>query len=103
MNWSNKLKERWKLKRTSDVFRVLLVFAMTGTTVVLIKKPLLASLSFDVEDNIWFSVIYYILILPVYNLILLIYGFLLGRFRFFWEFEKRFFNRLFRRKKEKTA
>jgi hypothetical protein len=34
------------------------------------------------------------LILPVYNVFLLLYGSLFGQFRFFWEFEKRFFNRI---------
>ena len=42
----------------------------------------------------WFSVLYYVLILPVYNLLLLAYGALFGQFSFFWAFEKRFFDRL---------
>jgi hypothetical protein len=29
---------------------------------------------------------------------LLAYGFVFGHFRFFWEFEKKTFNRIFRRK-----
>jgi len=45
-----------------------------------------------------FTVLYYVLILPVYNLFLLIYGALFGQFKFFWAFEKRFFGRLFGRK-----
>ena len=45
------------------------------------------------------SIIYYMLILPIYNVILLGYGFLFGQFNFFWEFEKRFFNRIFTKKK----
>ena len=44
---------------------------------------------------LWVSVIYYILILPIYNIFLLLYGFIFGQFRFFWDFEKRFFNRIF--------
>jgi hypothetical protein len=35
-----------------------------------------------------------VLILPVYNVILLIYGAIFGQLRFFWEFEKRFFMRI---------
>jgi len=44
-------------------------------------------------------VVYYILILPVYNVILLLYGFVFGQFRFFLDFEKRFLKRLTGRKK----
>jgi len=103
MNWSKKLKERWKLKRTADVLVVLLVFALTGTTVLLIKRPLLTSLGDEVVGNAWFSVIYYVLILPFYNLFLLFYGFIFGKFRFFWDFEKRLLDRMFGRKKEKAT
>lgn len=31
---------------------------------------------------------------------LLFYGFIFGQFRFFWEFEKKFFNRILRRGKK---
>ncbi len=48
---------------------------------------------------LWASIAYYILILPIYNVFLLVYGFLFGQLRFFWDFEKRFFNRIFRSKK----
>jgi hypothetical protein len=40
------------------------------------------------------------LILPVYNVFLLFYGFVFGQFRFFWNFEKRFFSRFSRRKND---
>jgi hypothetical protein len=103
MSWISKLKSRWNLKSTTDVMIVLLVFALTGTTVLVIKRPLLSSLGEEVVDNIWFSVAYYILILPIYNIFLLFYGFLLGRFKFFWEFEKRFFNRILGKKVEKIT
>jgi hypothetical protein len=46
-----------------------------------------------------FSVLYYVLILPLYNVVLLIYGALFGQFSFFWAFEKRFFGRLFGKRK----
>jgi hypothetical protein len=40
------------------------------------------------------TVLYYIFILPLYNVILLGYGFVFGQFDFFWRFEKRFIRRL---------
>ncbi len=74
---------------------ILLVFACTGLTVMLLKRPVVAWAAGDGEASGWFSVLYYLLILPFYNLILLVYGALFGQFRFFWDFEKRFFGRLF--------
>jgi hypothetical protein len=94
MNWIRKLQARWKVNSTLQVMLILLVFACTGVTVLLIKRPLF---------NYWFgdsplpttaSIVYYILILPIYNIILLFYGFVLGQFKFFWAFEKRFFKRI---------
>ncbi|MBK8621493.1 MAG: prolipoprotein diacylglyceryl transferase [Saprospiraceae bacterium] len=98
-----RLKARWKLKNVWQVVVVLLVFALTGTTVLLIKRPIMLLVSPEGNYPFWFSVLYYILILPVYNLILLIYGFIFGQFSFFWEFEKRFFNRMIGKKVKDIA
>lgn len=81
------------MESTFQVLVILLVFACTGFTVAFLKRPILSL--FDSSGNIWFSVVYYLLILPVYNLLLLVYGFVFGQFRFFYEFEKRFFRRIF--------
>jgi len=98
-SWVEKLKRRWKLDSIYQVVVVLVVFACTGFTVLFIKKPILHFLVVARGDSTVASVIYYLLILPLYNIILLAYGFLFGQFRFFWEFEKRFFDRIFRSKK----
>ncbi|MEQ8580286.1 MAG: prolipoprotein diacylglyceryl transferase [Marinoscillum sp.] len=94
MSWLNRLQTRWNLKSGFQVVMVLIVFACTGFTVLFLKRPVVAFFTGDGEQNIWFSVVYYLLILPIYNIILLFYGFLFGQFRFFWEFEKRTFRRL---------
>lgn len=99
-SWIKKLMLRWKLESAFQVVIVLVVFACTGFTVLFIKKPILHFLAGEQGDSVTASVIYYLLILPLYNVILLAYGFLFGQFNFFWEFEKRFFNRIFRRPKK---
>jgi len=102
MSWIEKLKERWKLKNAWQVVIVLTVFACTGFTILFIKRPLLYWLAGEDGDSTLATVLYYILILPLYNIILLGYGFLFGQFRFFWAFEKRFMGRIFSRfKREK--
>ena len=94
-SWVQKLQKRWGVS-ASQVFIILLVFACTGFTVMFLKKPIVALFTENGEQPLLFSVIYYILILPIYNLILLIYGFIFGQFKFFWAFEKRFFKRMLR-------
>lgn len=92
--WIENLRTRWKLKSAGQVVLVLLVFACTGFTVVYLKGPVLHLLAGEPPFSAFATIAYYVLILPVYNIILLAYGFLFGQFRFFWAFEKRFVKRL---------
>ena len=92
--WIEKLKDRWKLKNTWQVIVILIVFACTGTTVLLIKRPLFTYWFPEGEKPLWANIIYYVMILPIYNILLLAYGFVFGQFTFFWNFEKRFFSRI---------
>ncbi|MDA0193551.1 MAG: prolipoprotein diacylglyceryl transferase [Bacteroidetes bacterium] len=96
MSYFDKLQEKWHLKSIGHVIVVLIVFASTGFTVLFLKQPLL-NLFISQSHSFWYDVFYYVLILPAYNLVLLFYGFIFGQFSFFWEFEKRLFDRLFKR------
>ena len=91
--WVERLGKRWGVG-PARVFIILLVFACTGFTVMFLKRPVVAWFAGDGEQPVLFSILYYLLILPVYNAILLVYGFVFGQFTFFWEFEKRFFRRI---------
>jgi hypothetical protein len=90
-HWLERLKQRWHLHSVMQVIVVLIIFACTGFTVLFIKKPLLELLAGEQGKSILASILYYIFILPIYNIILLAYGFLFGHFKFVWEFEKRTF------------
>ena len=92
--WIDRLQQHWKLKSPWQVIIILVVFACTGTTVLIIKRPLFAYWFPDGDKPLWATITYYILILPIYNIFLLAYGFVFGQFSFFWEFEKRFLNRI---------
>jgi hypothetical protein len=99
-NWVGRLQQRWNLSSGWQVLIVLVVFACTGFTVLFLKRPLFQLINADPQYNTQFTILYYIFILPVYNVILLFYGFVFGQFRFFWEFEKRMFGRMRRKKSE---
>ncbi len=97
-----RLQERWGVSATR-VFIILIVFALTGTTVLFIKAPILNFIIGE-SDKTWIhSLIYFVLILPIYNILLLIYGSLFGQFQFFWAFEKRFVKRIFFRKNKESV
>jgi hypothetical protein len=90
--WIERLRKRWNLNSATQVIIVLIVFACTGFTIMFLKKPILQL--FNSSNSSSATLTYYLLILPLYNVILLAYGFVFGQFRFFWEFEKRFINRI---------
>jgi hypothetical protein len=91
-----RLQSKWQLKSLTQVLLVLLVFACTGTTILLIKNPLLAF--FGIErggsQGALNTLLYLLLVLPLYQIMLLAYGFIFGQFRFFWEKEKQLLKRI---------
>lgn len=90
-----KLKLKWELESTMQVLLVLLVFSLTGSTVVFLRKALFDVLGFDASTAFWLKTVTYILfILPAYQIMLLVYGFIFGQFTFFWNKEKKMFNRI---------
>ncbi len=97
MSFLEKLKKRWNVGSVWQVIAIFTVFALTGFTVVYLKrffKPM-------AENLWWFDLVYYIAILPVYQLFLLLYGFLFGQFSFFIQKERKlikWFSNLFKKK-----
>lgn len=98
MSWIRKMQDKWGLKSLWQVILVLIVFSCTGFTVLFIKNPILQLISGGAEREWWMTVIYIILILPIYNIILLIYGFIFGQFAFFWKYEQKMLKRFGYRK-----
>jgi hypothetical protein len=95
MSFLEKLQTRWKLKSLTQVILVLIVFACTGFTVLYLKKPLFWLLGVTEQMNPYLrTLIYVVTILPAYQVILLVYGFIFGQFHFFWEFEKKMLQRM---------
>jgi hypothetical protein len=93
--WLEKLKTRWGLTSYKQVMLILLVFACTGTSVLYLKKLVLPLLGIDDHTTWWLRLLASIfVILPLYQVVLLLFGFLFGQFHFFWNFEKRTFGRI---------
>ncbi|MCS7019389.1 MAG: prolipoprotein diacylglyceryl transferase [Cytophagales bacterium] len=94
-NWIQRLKKRWGLKSTWQVVVVLLVFACTGFSVLYLKKWLLLLLGIHEHSSFLIRLlIFCFIVIPLYQVVLLFYGFLFGQFYFFWEFEKKIFRKM---------
>ena len=84
-------KERWNIKSDWQVFVIIVVFAITGSTAAYVSKPILALFGIvknEVSHWIYYP-LYIILIFPVYQVLLVGFGFIFGQFTFFWAFEKK--------------
>jgi len=92
-----RLKEKWGLKSLFQVIVVLIVFSLTGMTVVLIRPIIFSWFHFDEQTSLWLKTITYILLIfPMYQILILVYGTIFGQFAFFWEKEKKLFKALSR-------
>lgn len=84
-------KKRWDIQSNWQVFVIILVFAITGSTAAMISKPILHWLGITKETHhiVLYLLLYILIIFPIYQVLLVAIGFLLGQFKFFWAFEKK--------------
>ena len=86
----DKLKKKWGINRTLDIVLILAVFSLAGASVLKINTLIMGLLGITHDKPLIVRVVVYILLIPpLYQILLLAYGFLLGQFYFFWEKEKR--------------
>lgn len=99
--WINRLKAKWGIDATGQVVAILVAFSLAGLSITRIRPIVWLLFGFTDETSMWIKVpTYVIMIFPTYQVMLLIFGTLLGQFRFFWAKEKamlRFFARPFRK------
>ena len=84
-------KQRWNIDSNWQVFVILVVFAITGSTSAVLSKPILEFIGItkDTVSGWIYYPLYIILIFPVYQVLLVSFGFIFGQFKFFWAFEKK--------------
>lgn len=82
-------KQRWNISSNRQFFIIILVFAITGSCSALLAKPLLMLFKMDKQtSNLFlFWICYVVILFPIYQILLLSFGFLFKQFHFFWQFE----------------
>ncbi len=90
------LETKWNVTYRWELIAIFIAFAITGSTAARISDPIISFLGFSRETTIgWiYWPIRIFLIFPVYQVLLLIVGWLFGQFKFFWNFEKKMLSRL---------
>lgn len=90
-----KLENKWVVNQRWEIIRIFIVFAVTGSSSLVVSRPIIAFIGITKENlNV---VVYWILFIIVslicYQVLLVVFGWLFGQFRFFWAFEKKMLSR----------
>jgi hypothetical protein len=86
-----KLKERWNIKSNFQLTIIFIVFAITGSTSAYLSRPVLEHIGIN-KENIPYALylpLMLVMIMPIYQILLVFFGFVFGQFEFFWWFEKK--------------
>lgn len=81
-----KLKSRWGVNSSWDVLVILLVFACTGFSILFLKRILFGITGLDGAATWIRWGVNIVVILPLYQVILLAWGWIWGKYDFFYAF-----------------
>ena len=91
-----KLVNKFHAKSKKHLIIIFVIFALSGSGSLFISSPILDSL--NLRDVISFYPLYVfvriLIIIPVYQLLLIIIAIVFGEFDYFWKFEKKFLQRI---------
>jgi len=91
-----KLEDRWVVDHKWQMIAIFIVFAVTGSISAKLAEPLTHVIGIDSDtSNPWlYWPVRILIILPIYQILLVGFGWLFGQFRFFWNFEKKMLKRM---------
>jgi len=91
----SKLESKWIVNQRWELIRIFIVFAITGSSSVLVGRPIIKWLGIT-QENLY-PVFYWILFMTIslffYQVLLVVIGWIFGQFQFFWNFEKKMIRR----------
>ena len=91
-----KLKERLNVTSNWQLTIIFIVFAITGFSSLQLAKPFLSLIGIPetFQPHWLYRILRLVLIFPIYQVLLVLYGFIFGQFTFFWEFEKKMLDKM---------
>lgn len=91
-----KIIDKFHVKSFKHLIIIFLVFALSGSASLLMSSSILTAINLKELINFYplYLLVRIILLIPIYQLVLIIIATVFGEFRYFWNFEKKFFKRL---------
>lgn len=87
-----RLKQRWKVNGL-QLFLILCVFAITGTTTAYLTRQVTYWLNLD-SSNAWYWILKVAMLVFGYQVLILLFAIPFGQFNFFWKYEKKIWRRM---------
>ena len=96
MNVLKKIIDKFNARSFKHLIIIFLVFALSGSASLLMSSSILKLINLKELINFYplYLLLRIVLLIPIYQLVLIIIATLFGEFRYFWNFEKKFFKRL---------
>ena len=86
-----KLKERWGITSNFQIVIIFIVFGITGSVSAYISGPLTNIIIGESELNWLIKLLIRIIVLtPIYQVLLLFFGYIFFQYKFFYNFVKKF-------------
>ena len=90
------LIDKFNAKSKMHLFVIFLIFGLSGSLSLWVSSPIMLFLDLkDTLDNlVLYTFLRILIIIPIYQLILIIIATLFGEFEYFWRFEKKILKRI---------
>ena len=96
-----RLKEKWGITSNLQLIIIFIVFGITGSLSIKLGRPFLNYINLNpvAFESFYFGRIMYwvlrlLVIFPIYQILLLVFGALFFQFNFFWSFEKKILKKI---------
>ena len=88
-----KIRNLFKVNSNTQLLIVNIVFAVTGTASVYLAGVIIDFFGLNALNTILYWSLRILLLVPVYQILLIIIGTLFGQFSYFWQMEKKMLKR----------
>ena len=90
------LIKKFNAESRLHLFKIFLVFGLSGSFSLLISSPIISALDLKNMLNYYPLYIFFriLIIIPIYQLILIVIAIFFGEFQYFWRIEKKILKRI---------
>ena len=90
------LIKKFNAKSKVHLFVIFFVFGLSGSFSLWISSPIISALDLKNMLNNYPLYLFFriVIIIPIYQLILIVVASIFGEFQYFWKFEKKFLKRI---------